>query len=358
MGILTGLTAGTAGLIAAGAGSAASAGAGIASSIMSNNQNMKIAQMNNQFNEKMLDKQINYNRDAYATQLNDAWKFWNATNEYNSPEQQVSRLRAAGLNPQLAMNSSNVASVGSTPSMQGINTPTASQYSADYSAMAHGITSAVDQLFNLQKTSAETANINIEGKYKAAEIMTNLSKIRADTNNTELKTRIDAMLGGLQAEQTHVTNQRLRGQLIQDKIITRGLILDNLSKQVQFNALPQQIQLSMTHQAADIAFKLSQGELTRKQVEHEIHKIASTIIGNKNLSLQGQQLKLEIDKSSDTRDIEYNTAVAIMKKAINETVPDMGIISDNVAKPIFHISNRLQQWYNGRTSNNYDKSYR
>lgn len=322
MGILTGLTAGTAGLIAAGAGSAASAGAGIASSIMSNNQNMKIAQMNNQFNEKMLDKQINYNRESYTTQLNDAWKFWNATNEYNAPEQQVSRLRAAGLNPQLAMNSSNVASVGSTPSMQGINPPTATPYQADYSAMANGIIGAVDQLFSLQKTSAETNNINIEGKYKASEIITNLNNIRANTDSTKLKMQIDSLLSNLQAEQVGVDIQRGKAGLIQDKILTRGLILDNLMKEVQFNSLPQQIQLSMTQQAADIALKYEQKQLTKEQVKHECYKQAKTLLESDGVALGNNQQAMNQQEQADTYDIRVNTLAAAMERAIMNTGMD------------------------------------
>lgn len=77
-----------------------------------NEQNMRIAQMNNEFNEKMFDKQIAYNKEM-----------WNAENEYNTPAQQAKRLREAGLNPALIMGSGNTGTAGSAG---GISAPTAS----------------------------------------------------------------------------------------------------------------------------------------------------------------------------------------------------------------------------------------
>lgn len=78
------------------------AGAAIASSIINpilqHNQNIR--------NQR-------FQREQYATQRADNLSDWNRENAYNSPEQQMARLKAAGLNPNLVYGSGAVASGGS-----------------------------------------------------------------------------------------------------------------------------------------------------------------------------------------------------------------------------------------------------
>ena len=50
---------------------------------------------------KMNKKTRQWNEKMYAQQRTDALADWNMQNAYNSPEQQMQRLRDAGLNPNL-----------------------------------------------------------------------------------------------------------------------------------------------------------------------------------------------------------------------------------------------------------------
>ena len=81
----------------AGAGSIASAGVGLLGNIIggisqrkTNQMNLKINQMNNEFNERMMREQM-------------AWQeeMWNKQNAYNTPLAMKQRYREAGLNPGL-----------------------------------------------------------------------------------------------------------------------------------------------------------------------------------------------------------------------------------------------------------------
>ena len=58
-----------------------------------NDTNMQIAQMNNEFNERMLEKQIAYNRENQ--QVQNQWSE-DMYNKYNSPQAQVSQMQKAG----------------------------------------------------------------------------------------------------------------------------------------------------------------------------------------------------------------------------------------------------------------------
>lgn len=62
---------------------------------------------NNYFNKKAASRQNEY-----------SWSMWNATNEYNSPKNQMARYAEAGLNPNLIYGQSNTTSQGSVPSVQ------------------------------------------------------------------------------------------------------------------------------------------------------------------------------------------------------------------------------------------------
>ena len=157
------------GLVGSAIGAGSSLVGGVSTTAMQNHANKEIAQMNNAFNEKMFDKQIAYNKEMYQTQLGDQWKFyddqkanawklyednkayqtemWNKTNEYNDPSAQRARLEAAGLNPYMMMNGGSAGVAGSvsgtqgsvpsagSPSAQGVQPPTATPYSADYSGI-------------------------------------------------------------------------------------------------------------------------------------------------------------------------------------------------------------------------------
>lgn len=107
---------------------------GSSSQKSANETNLKIAQLNNEFNERMLDRQLQYNTDMYNRQWNDqtqfSWDMWNANNEYNSASAQVQRLREAGINPALALGTGaagmSQGSGGSAPSGLGVSPPNCS----------------------------------------------------------------------------------------------------------------------------------------------------------------------------------------------------------------------------------------
>ena len=145
-------------------GSGVLASSAIGSTVAGNKSNASIAQQNNAFNEKMLQKQMDYNTQMYQQQLGDQWKFYNdakqnswdmfnASNEYNSASAQRERLEAAGLNPYLMMSGGSAGTAtaqssaqGSVPSAQGINPPTATPYSADYSGITQSLGIVLDKI--------------------------------------------------------------------------------------------------------------------------------------------------------------------------------------------------------------------
>ena len=299
-------------------GSAISAGSsligGASTTAMQNQANKEIAQMNNAFNEKMFDKQIAYNKEMYQTQLGDQWKFyddqkanawklyednkayqtemWNKTNEYNDPSAQRERLEAAGLNPYMMMNGGSAGVAGSvsgtqgsapsagSPSAQGVQPPTATPYSADYSGVMQGLGHAIDTIMtgsqrNIQNAQAD--NLRIEGKYIASKAIAELYKTYNEAKNDDERVAIQRVLSSIQKDlsvsQIAVNNENVRQIQAQTKIA----VTENLLREQQLKFLPYEQKMQLAQGAADIALKYAQRNLTEKQARHEIEKLAETV---------------------------------------------------------------------------------
>lgn len=302
------------GVVGSAIGAGSSLIGGASTTHMQNQANKEIAQMNNAFNEKMFDKQIAYNKEMYQTQLGDQWKFyndqkanawnlyednkayqtemWNKQNEYNDPSAQRERLEAAGLNPYMMMNGGSAGVAGSVsgtqgsapsagpPSAQGVQPPTATPYSADYSGVMLGLGHAIDTVMQHSERSvkdAEANNLRIEGKYIASKAVAELFKVYNEAKNDDQRVTIEKFLsslkGDLTASEIAVNDENIK----QTQAQTRLLITENLVRQQELNFLPYAQKLQLSQGAADIALKYSQKNLTDKQAQHEIEKLAETV---------------------------------------------------------------------------------
>lgn len=86
---------------------------------------------------------------------------------------------------------------GSSPSAQGVNPPTATPYSADYSALAQGLGQAADIISSSAKRKVDNAtaeNLRIEGKYKAAKTMAEIISLRTDAKTKEGRLALDKLI--------------------------------------------------------------------------------------------------------------------------------------------------------------------
>lgn len=157
-----------------------SGGSGIASSLINgifgwsnnkrtNENNMKIAQMNNEFNAQEALK----NREFITAERNDqnAWnrEQWNLENEYNSAASQRSRLEEAGLNPYLMLSGGNAGTASSVSGSTGAvpGNPSADpvrqipyQPNFDFS----GVANAINSYYDNRKKAAETEGIGLNNQ--------------------------------------------------------------------------------------------------------------------------------------------------------------------------------------------------
>lgn len=357
-------------LLTAGIGAAGSIG----SSVASNKGQANVAQMSNEFTEKMFDKQVAYNKEMYQQQLGDQWKFYNdakqnawdmfdATNEYNSASAQRDRLEAAGLNPYLMMNGGSAGTAtatsgptGSSPASQGVSSGAATPYSVDYSGIAQGLGLAMDQILkepdrNVKR--AEADNLRIEGKYKAAKMMAEIVQMRTEAKTKEGRLALDKLIYSidkdLKTSQMAVNSENVANMQAQRKLINVQTLMTN--KQLSF--MDAQNKMDLAQKAADIQLKYEQGALTKKQVEHEIAKISETEVRT-SLGIQ-QQTTNVLQQQGMRQENQFNAdTYGTRKKVLEETLWNLILDTDTfgavktVSKGLKSGTDYIKRLWNGQ----------
>ena len=141
-----------------------------------NKANMEIAKYQAQWQQQE-------NEKAYQRSLN----MWNLQNEYNSPAQQMARIRAAGLNPNLVYGSGVTGnSSGSTPQYEPakFNAPTMQAYRG----WNLGISDAISQFLAYRTAKAQVDNMEAQNsliRQQTATEATKQANIAASTSRSE-----------------------------------------------------------------------------------------------------------------------------------------------------------------------------
>lgn len=340
-------------LIGISAGSAAlSAGSAIAGNAMNkhsvdrtNETNMQIAQMNNEWSEKMMEKQMAYNTEMNQTQFNQAkelqgiqndyqTEMWNKTNEYNSPENQRERLEQAGLNPYImmsggsagtamAMNGSSASAGGSS----GVGLPSPSHVTAqapqfDFGSVGSSIMAGL-QMYNQLKLGKEQAdNLSldksiktIDMQYKSRQILQDLANRAAEQKNTEAKTKSLDALRELEKGQMAATIDNTIQQTQNLKETMKGVVLQNCMDYLTLQNMPKDIALRQANTAASTAFMVAQKAMTEKQGINEIKK-------GLILDYQGQKEKVSADYAEKMAYNLFKQAQSTLRRLENNEGPD------------------------------------
>ena len=141
-----------------------------------NKANMEIAKYQAQWQQQE-------NEKAYQRSLN----MWNLQNEYNSPTQQMARIRSAGLNPNLVYgNGVTGNSAGSTPQYEPakFNAPTMQAYRG----WNLGISDAISQFLAYRTAKAQVDNMEAQNsliRQQTATEATKQANIAASTSRSE-----------------------------------------------------------------------------------------------------------------------------------------------------------------------------
>ena len=230
-----------------------------------NNANMAINRMNNEFNAAEAEKARQFQLDM-----------WNKTNEYNSASAQRSRLEEAGLNPYLMMNggSAGVAqSSGSTTPATA--SPPMSMQRQDFSGLSSTLASALQIANQTKETNANVQSLQSQKSLYDAQANSILSNVDWWKLGPEYKkwSQVTGLArAGLQfqTDRQNLRNMTWSGNLIQAQHI--GVLLDNKSKRILNNYLDENQRLQLDLMASQYYDSMASGHLKYQQAKSEITK--------------------------------------------------------------------------------------
>lgn len=175
-------------------------------------------------------KSYAFAREMYERQKTDNLAFWNLQNDYNSPQAQMKRFQAAGLNPNLVYGQGNAGNAGSvsTPDVQSpaFRSP---EWGNAVSGAGLGYISA---LYDLEIKQAQADNLKAQNSVIRQDALLRAAQIRDVTGSAERRF-FDL---GLESELRQVSADTRREQLRQ---IQSGISLAtrrDLREQIQLSS--------------------------------------------------------------------------------------------------------------------------
>lgn len=249
-----------AGGLLGGLGSVISGAVGAKTTSDTNKTNLKINQMNNDFNAREAQKARDFQLDM-----------WNKENEYNSASSQRKRLESAGYNPYM-----NDAQAGTAAGMSGTSAATAAgaapqiPYTPDFQSVGVNLASALKMMSEKKQTDIE--NLNMSDLLRS-QIWKNLGA--TDWRNASPEARAYNLAQGRKAAELgmasleeNLSNQRWSNNLLVANI--SNSLLDADAKTILNKYLDQQQQAELNVKAAHYEYLVLSGQMKRQEVNNLI----------------------------------------------------------------------------------------
>ena len=243
-----------------GVGSVISGAIGAKTTSDTNKTNLKINQMNNDFNAREAQK-------ARDFQLN----MWNKENEYNKASSQRKRLEEAGYNPYMSD-----AQAGTATGMSGTSAATAAgavsqvPYTPDFQSVGVNLASALKMMSEKKQTDIE--NLNMSDLLRS-QIWQNIGA--TDWRNASPEARAYNLSQGRKAAELgmasleeNLSNQRWSNNLLVANIANS--LLDAESKTVMNKYLDENQRAELNIKAANYEYLIMSGQMKRQEVKNLI----------------------------------------------------------------------------------------
>lgn len=258
-----------------GLGTVISGAVGAKSTSDTNKTNLKINQMNNDFNAREAQKARDFQLDM-----------WNKENEYNSASSQRKRLEHAGYNPYMSD-----AQPGTATGMSGASAATAAgaspqvPYTPDFQSVGVNLASALKMMSEKKQTDIE--NLNMTDLLRS-QIWRNLGA--TDWRNASPEAREYNLSQGRRAAELgmasleeNLSNQRWSNNLLVANIANS--LLDADAKVILNKYLDQQQQAELNIKAANYEYLVMSGQMKRQEVNNLIAEEIETYARVRGLNI-------------------------------------------------------------------------
>lgn len=243
-----------------GLGTVISGAIGAKSTANTNKTNLKINQMNNDFNAREAQKARDFQLDM-----------WNRENEYNKASSQRKRLEEAGYNPYMSD-----AQAGTATGMSGTSAATAAgaspqvPYTPDFQSVGVNLASALKMMSEKKQTDIE--NLNMSDLLRS-QIWQNLGA--TDWRNASPEARAYNLSQGRKAAELgmasleeNLSNQRWSNNLLVANIANS--LLDAESKTIMNKYLDENQRAELNIKAANYEYLIMSGQMKRQEVNNLI----------------------------------------------------------------------------------------
>lgn len=243
-----------------GIGSVISGAIGAKTTADTNKANLKINQMNNDFNAREAQKARDFQLDM-----------WNKENEYNSASSQRKRLEEAGYNPYM-----NDAQAGTAAGMSGTSAASAAgaasqiPYTPDFQSVGVNLASALKMMSEKKQTDIE--NLNMSDLLRS-QIWQNIGA--TDWRNASPEARAYNLSQGRKAAELgmasleeNLSNQRWSNNLLVANIANS--LLDADAKTIMNKYLDENQRAELNIKAANYEYLIMSGQMKRQEVNNLI----------------------------------------------------------------------------------------
>lgn len=267
-------------------------GADIAGNLMgaqaqksANKTNMQINHMNNEFNERMMEKQM----------------------RYNSAAEQVKRYKDAGLNPALMMQGQ---AAGQASAATAATSPAMQAYRPDFSSLGSAIETGLQRYRENEILDEQIKGIRIENQYKRQRILKELANMDEQRLSSRAKRRLDEItsenLGNMQTEEYLLKRQQREDYKSQIQKRTAEMLL--LDKEIaNFDARWDQ------EKAESISRVLLNGAMTKRTKQEMRTEIFNTL----KSEYEAQRQKLDNKTAARIADAIVDKAYYDMEQSMN-----------------------------------------
>lgn len=264
-----------------GVGSVVSGAIGAKTTADTNKTNLKINQMNNDFNAREAQKARDFQLDM-----------WNRENEYNKASSQRKRLEDAGYNPYMSD-----AQAGTAAGMSGTSAATAAgaapqiPYTPDFQSVGVNLASALKMMSEKKQTDIE--NLNMSDLLRS-QIWQNIGA--TDWRNASPEARAYNLSQGRKAAELgmasleeNLSNQRWSNNLLVANIANS--LLDAQTKTILNKYLDEQQLAELNIKAANYEYLIMSGQLKRQEVNNLIAEEIETYARANGYNLQNRILR-------------------------------------------------------------------
>lgn len=261
-----------------GVGSVISGAIGAKTTSDTNKTNLKINQMNNDFNAREAQKARDFQLDM-----------WDRENEYNKASSQRKRLEDAGYNPYMSD-----AQAGTAAGMSGTSAATAAgaspqiPYTPDFQSVGVNLASALKMMSEKKQTDIE--NLNMSDLLRS-QIWQNLGA--TDWRNASPEARAYNLSQGRKAAELgmasleeNLSNQRWSNNLLVANI--SNALLDAESKTILNKYLDEQQLAELNMKAANYEYLIMSGQMKRQEVNNLIAEEIETYARANGYRLQNE----------------------------------------------------------------------